>query len=196
MVTVREEPRDEELVARLRERDTGAFAILYDRHGRMAFGLAYRMLGDPSAAEDVVQEAFLSLWRQASTFRPERSAVRTWLLSIVHHRAVDRLRRRGSGEVSGAVLDSLPERADESVDVEQEVGASLEASQIRQALDALPADQRRAIELAYFGGHSHSEIARMLDVPVGTVKGRLRLGLQKMRAFLDPAGLQGAVHDA
>jgi RNA polymerase sigma-70 factor (ECF subfamily) len=118
------------------------------------------------------------------------------LLSIVHHRAVDRLRRGGSRELPGAVLDSLAEQADDSVDVEREVGASLEASQVRRALGALPPDQRRAIELAYFGGHSHSEIARMLGVPVGTVKGRLRIGLQKMRALLDQVGLQGAVHDA
>lgn len=188
-----EELSDEDLVARLTDRDTAAFAALYDRHSRIAFGLAYRMLGEPSAAEDVVQEAFLSLWRQASTFRPERSAVRTWLLSIVHHRAVDRLRRTVSREVS---VEDEPERVDESTDVEQEVSALLEARQVREALGALPADQRRAIELAYFGGHSHSEIARMLDVPLGTVKGRLRIGLQKMRALLSEAGLQGAVHDA
>jgi RNA polymerase sigma-70 factor, ECF subfamily len=184
---------DEELVARLPDRDTTAFAALYDRHSRMAFGLAYRMLGEPSAAEDVVQEAFLSLWRQASTFRPERSGVRTWLLSIVHHRAVDRMRRAVSREVS---VEHEPERVDESTDVEHEVSTLLEASQVREALNALPSDQRRAIELAYFGGHSHSEIARMLDVPLGTVKGRLRIGLQKMRVLLSEAGLQGAAHDA
>jgi RNA polymerase sigma-70 factor (ECF subfamily) len=185
------------LVARLRERDTSAFAALYDRHSRMAFGLAYRMLEDPSAAEDVVQEAFLSLWRQAESFRPEKAAVRTWLLSIVHHRAVDRLRRGGSREVSEAILEGAPERADESINIEHEVGATLEAQQIREALNTLPPDQRRAIELAYFGGHSHSEIARLLGVPMGTVKGRLRIGLQKMRVVLDQAGIrQGAVHDA
>lgn len=194
---VEEELRDEDLVARLRERDTAAFAILYDRYSRLSFGLAYRMLrDDAAAAEDVVQEAFLSLWRQAASFRPDRSTVRTWLLSIVHHRAVDRLRREGSREMASAPLEGLPEQADDRVNVEQEVGASLEASRVRQALGALPPDQRRAIELAYFAGHSHSEIARMLGVPIGTIKGRLRIGLQKMRVFLDQAGLEGAVRDA
>ncbi len=196
MVTVREDPSDEDLVARLRERDTGAFGLLYDRYSRIAFGLAYRMLGEPSAAEDVVQEAFLALWRQVATFRAERSAVRTWLLSIVHHRAIDRTRRVANREVSDTMLENSPERADESVNVEHEVRASQEALQVREAMRALPPDQRRAIELAYFGGHSHTEIARMLNIPVGTVKGRLRIGLQKMKVVLDQAGLQGAVHDA
>lgn len=191
-----DELSDEHLLARLIDRDTNAFATLYDRHNRMAFGLAYRMLGDASAAEDVVQEAFLSVWRQANTFRAGRSAVRTWLLSIVHHRAIDRLRRTDSHVLTEADLETPPERADERVDVEAEVGALLEAQQIRAALGALPPDQRRAIELAYFGGHSHSEIARMLGIPTGTVKGRLRIGLQKMRALLQDAGLQGVARDA
>jgi RNA polymerase sigma-70 factor (ECF subfamily) len=196
MVTHTEDPSDETLIAQLRERDTQAFGMLYDRHSRLAFGLAYRMLGDPSAAEDVVQDAFFSLWRQAETFQPERSAVRTWLLSIVHHRAIDRLRRASTREVPDTAADGMPERMDESIDVEHQVGVSLEAAQVRKALGALPMEQRRAIELAYFGGLSHGEIARKLGVPVGTVKGRLRIGLQKMRALLDQAGLQSAVHDA
>lgn len=195
MGTVVEELSDELLVARLQQRDTAAFSVLYDRHSRLAFGLAYRMLGDASAAEDVVQEAFLSLWRQASTFRPERSAVRTWLLSIVHHRAVDRLRRVVAREVSDVMLDYALERADESMNVEREVGASIEAGTVREALSTLPADQRHAIELAYFSGLSHSEIATKLGIPLGTVKGRLRIGLQKMRVLLDQAGLQGVIHD-
>ncbi|MDB5076002.1 MAG: sigma-70 family polymerase sigma factor [Chloroflexi bacterium] len=190
------EPSDENLVARLRNKDTEAFAALYDRHSRLAFGLAYRMLGEPSAAEDVVQEAFLSLWRQAETFKPDRSAARTWLLSIVHHRAIDRLRRVGSREVSDGALEGMPERADDSIDVEHEVGVSLEAAQVRQALGTLPLEQQQAIELAYFGGFSHSEIAQKLDVPIGTVKGRLRIGLQKMRLSLGQAHLEGAARDA
>ena len=196
MSTVVGEPSDEELVARLRERDTGAFTALYDRYSRMAFGLAHRMLGEPAAAEDVVQEAFLSVWRQADTFRPDRSAARTWLLSIVHHRAVDRLRRAASREVPESVLQDAPERVDESTNVEHEVGTRLEAVQVREALGALPPDQRVAIEMAYFSGLSHSEIASKLNIPMGTVKGRLRIGLQKMRALLDQTGLHGAVHDA
>jgi RNA polymerase sigma-70 factor (ECF subfamily) len=197
MSTVEEVQSDEELVARLRERDSGAFTMLYDRYSRMAFGLAYRMLNDPSAAEDVVQEAFLAVWRQADTFREERSAVRTWVLSIVHHRAIDRLRRGAAArEVSADVPDREADRADDSVDVEHEVGALIEARQVRSALDMLPAEQRRAIEMAYFAGLSHSEIAGELRVPLGTVKGRLRIGLQKMRALLDAPRMQGVAHDS
>jgi RNA polymerase sigma-70 factor (ECF subfamily) len=196
MGTVSGEPSDEILVARLRERDTDAFATLYDRHSRLAFGLAYRIVGEPSAAEDVVQEAFLSLWRQAESFKPERSAARTWLLSIVHHRAIDRIRRVSAREVSDAAFEGMPERADESTNVEHEVSVSMDAAQVREALDTLPREQQQAIELAYFSGLSHSEIARKLDVPVGTIKGRLRIGLQKMRTFLDQARLQGAVRDS
>jgi RNA polymerase sigma-70 factor (ECF subfamily) len=197
MSTVEEVQSDEELVARLRERDSGAFTMLYDRYSRMAFGLAYRMLNDPSAAEDVVQEAFLAVWRQADTFRGERSAVRTWVLSIVHHRAIDRLRRGAAArEVSADVPDREADRADDSVDVEHEVGALIEARQVRSALDMLPAEQRRAIEMAYFAGLSHSEIAGELRVPLGTVKGRLRIGLQKMRALLDAPRMQGVAHDS
>ncbi|HVC81132.1 MAG TPA: sigma-70 family RNA polymerase sigma factor [Chloroflexota bacterium] len=188
---------DEDLVARLRERDANAFTALYDRYSRMSFGLAYRMLSDPAAAEDVVQEAFLSVWRQADTFRPERSAARTWILSIVHHRAVDRLRRgTTTQEVSDAGLDYTPDRADESVNVEHEVRALMEANEIHRVLGLLPLEQRRAIEMAYFGGLSHTEIAGKLSVPVGTVKGRLRIGLQKMRTLLDHAEVRDTAHDA
>jgi RNA polymerase sigma-70 factor (ECF subfamily) len=197
MVTQAEGLSDEALIAQLRERNTQAFGMLYDRHSRVAFGLAYRMLGDPSAAEDIVQEAFLSLWRQAESFQPERAAARTWLLSIVHHRAIDRLRRASTREeVPEAAVEGTQDQVDESIDVEHQVGVSLDAEQVRKALGSLPTDQRHAIELAYFGGLSHSEIARKLGVPIGTVKGRLRIGLQKMRALLDQAGFQGAVHDA
>ncbi len=196
MGTVSEQLSDDVLVGLVRDRDTSAFAILYDRHSRLAFGLAYRLLGEASDAEDVVQDAFLSLWRQAETFRPEKAAARSWLLSIVHHRAVDRLRRVASQHVSDAGLEDLPERADHRVDVEHEVSVSLEGAAVREALNALPRDQQQAIELAYYGGLSHSEIASKLEVPVGTVKGRLRIGLQKMRAILDRAALQRAAHDS
>ena len=191
------EPSDELLVARLTERDSDAFAALYDRHSRIAFGLAYRLLNDASAAEDVVQEAFLSLWRQAETFQQGRSSARTWLLSIVHHRAVDRLRRKDSHEIGdGDALVQLAEREDPQASVEAQVASTLEARQIRRALEDLPPEQRQAIELAYFGGLSHSEIARQLSVPSGTVKGRLRIGLQKLRVALEASILVGETHDA
>jgi len=197
MATVEGVQSDEELVARLRERDSSAFTVLYDRYNRMAFGLAYRMLSDPLAAEDVVQEAFLSVWHQAETFQAERSAARTWVLSIVHHRAIDRIRRgTAAREVSADALENPTDRADESVDIEHQVGSLLEAKQVRQALGLLPLEQRRAIEMAYFAGLSHSEIAGRLEVPLGTVKGRLRIGLQKMRALLDSPRLQGVTNDS
>jgi RNA polymerase sigma-70 factor (ECF subfamily) len=197
MATVEGVQSDEFLVAKLLERDSSAFTVLYDRYNRMAFGLAYRMLSDPLAAEDVVQEAFLSVWRQAETFQAERSAARTWILSIVHHRAIDRIRRgTAAREVSSDALENPIDRADDSVDVEQEVGALLEAGQVRQALESLPAEQRRAIEMAYFAGLSHSEIAGQLKVPLGTVKGRLRIGLQKLRTLLDSPRLQGVTNDS
>jgi RNA polymerase sigma-70 factor (ECF subfamily) len=178
---------DEALVLRMREMDTGAFASLYDRYSRLAFGLAYRMLSDPAAAEDVVQEAFLAVWRQAATFQPAKSAARTWVLSIVHHRAIDRLRR------SDVDLEGVHDLADDSMDVEHQVDASLDAAKVHKALTALPAEQQEAIQLAYFGGLSHSEIARTLNLPTGTVKGRLRIGLHKMRAMLDHDHLEKVV---
>jgi RNA polymerase sigma-70 factor (ECF subfamily) len=196
MGALSEQLSDEALIARLRDRDTVAFATLYDRHSRMAFGLAYRMIGDAPAAEDVVQDAFLALWRQAATFQADKAAARSWLLSIVHHRAVDYLRRAGPREISGTMLEGALEQADDRIDVEREVSASLAAAQIREALGALPREQRQALALAYFGGLSHNEIAQRLGVPAGTIKGRLRLGLQKMKAILDQDGAQKAYHDA
>jgi len=153
------------------------------------------MLGDSAAAEDVVQEAFLALWRQTESYQPGRSALRTWLLSIVHHRAVDRLRHVSAREVPDAVLEGMPERADESVNVEEQVRLSLEGGRVRAALGALPPEQNQAIQLAYFGGLSQSEIAQRLEVPLGTIKSRLRLGLQKMKALLDRGNVQEAAHD-
>ena len=184
---------DEQLVDRLKERDTDAFAALYDRYSRKAFGLAYRLLNDAAAAEDVVQEAFLSLWRQAETFRPGRAALHTWLLSIVHHRAVDRLRRVDNRAIAdGMRLDAVADRLDEQVNVEEEVSLALTGQQMRGALRDLPAEQRTVIELAYFGGLSHREIAARLQIPSGTVKGRIRIGLQKLRVALGETSLQGA----
>jgi RNA polymerase sigma-70 factor (ECF subfamily) len=175
------EPTDEQLLAALGRRELGALDALYERHHRLALALAYRMLSDRPAAEDVVQEVFLAVWRQAMGYRPERGLVKTWLLAMVHHRAIDRLRRKG---VSG--MAELDERMVDSrvAPVWQQAFEQIRGEQIAAALDALPPEQRETIELAYFGGKSQSEIAEMLGVPLGTVKGRTRLALDKLRGLL------------
>ncbi len=165
-----------------------AFEVIYDRHADAAFSLAYRMCNQRALAEDVVQEAFLSLWRSPARYDGARGSVRTWVLGIVHNRAIDALRRRAvrdRGIVDGEGLEErmpAPERTD------VEVARREEARLVRDALDRLPGEQSRVIELAYFGGLTHTQIAEMLDTPVGTIKGRMRLGLSKMRVTLsDPA---------
>jgi RNA polymerase sigma-70 factor, ECF subfamily len=178
---------DEELMQLVPLGDAPAFEVLYDRHADAAFSLAYRICGLRSLAEDVVQESFLSLWRSGARYDRTRGSVRTWLLGIVHKRGIDALRRRAVRE-RGRVGDEVvrarvaaPERT------EAEVARREEAREVRDALGQLPPDQSRVIELAYFGGMTQTEIAKMLGTPVGTVKGRMRLGLAKMRMQLgDP----------
>jgi len=184
-VTARPEPSDEELLQALERRELSALEILYDRHHRMALGLARRILGEQQAAEDVVQEVFLSAWRQAERYRSERGSVKTWLLAMVHHRSVDRLRR----SPSGVLVELEAEIEDRRVaPVWEQASDRIDAEQVNAALDYLPREQRETIELAYFGGKSQSEIAELLGVPLGTVKGRTRLGLEKLRGLL--AGLR------
>jgi RNA polymerase sigma-70 factor (ECF subfamily) len=175
---------DEELMQLVHDGDARAFEAVYDRHGDAAFSLAYRMVGNRAVAEDVTQEAFLSIWRSRQRYRRDRGSVRTWVLGIVHHRTIDALRRNLVHERRRASAEGLEEReqAPELTDVE--VVRRAEASTVRSALGALPDEQSRVIELAYFGGFTHTEIAGMLDMPVGTVKGRMRLGLDKLRRAL------------
>jgi RNA polymerase sigma-70 factor, ECF subfamily len=175
---------DEELMQLVQRGDPRAFELLYDRHGGAAFSLAYRMTGNRTAAEDVSQEAFLSIWRSRLRYQPERGSVRTWLLGIVHNRAIDALRRSLVQERKRTTTEGLEERQEAPERTEVEAARRDEARQVRSALDTLPAEQRRTIELAYFGGFSQSQIAEMLEMPIGTVKGRMRLGLEKMRQHL------------
>ena len=175
---------DEEVMHLVQEGDPRAFELLYDRHGGAAFSLAYRMLGDRTGAEDVSQEAFLSIWRSRLRYQADRGSVRTWVLGIVHHRAIDALRRNIVHDRRRSSAEGIEERfeADERTDVE--AARREEARSVKAALGTLPAEQSRVIELAYFGGFSHSKIADMLDTPIGTVKGRMRLGLDKLRQQL------------
>src|SRR6476661_2137349 len=172
---------DEDVMQLVRRGDARAFEIIYERHSAAAFSLAYRMMGTRGRAEDVTQDAFLSLWRSGARYERARGSVRTWVLGIVHHRAIDQLRRSSVHDKRRASDEGLEERFEAREHTEGEVARREEAATIRSAMDTLPADQSHVIELAYFGGFTHTEIAEMLGAPVGTVKGRMRLGLEKLR---------------
>jgi RNA polymerase sigma-70 factor (ECF subfamily) len=180
---------DEDLMPLVHDGNARAFEVVFDRHADAAFSLAYRMCGRRATAQDVVQEAFLSLWRSGARYDRTRASVRTWTLGIVHNRAIDAL-RRGVVHERGRVSDEgIEERLEAPERTDEEVGRRDEARELRVALEGLPSEQSHVIELAYYGGFSHSEIATMLDTPIGTVKGRMRLGLQKMRLQLGSAGV-------
>lgn len=178
---------DEEVMQLVQQGDPRAFELLYDRHGGAAFSVAYRMVGDRAAAEDISQEAFLSIWRSRQRYAAERGSVRTWVLGVVHHRAIDSLRRNVVHQRRRASAEGIEERFEASERTDLEAARREDARHVRGALDSLPDEQCRVIELAYFGGFSHSEIAEMLETPVGTVKGRMRLGLDKLRHQLSEA---------
>lgn len=161
------------------EGDAHAFAVLYHRHLRSAAALAMQMCARPVIAEEVVQEAFLSFWRSRAHFDRRRGSVRTWVLGIVRNRAIDVLRQSVAHELATTSEEGLAELQAREL-TEREVGLRERARALRAALSGLPPEQSRVIALAYYGGYSHSEIATMLDTPVGTVKGRMRLGLRKM----------------
>jgi RNA polymerase sigma-70 factor, ECF subfamily len=179
---------DEELMQLVRRGHAAAFEVVYDRHADAAFSLACRMCGARSLAEEVVQDGFLAIWRSGARYDRDRGSVRTWILGIVHNRAIDALRRRAVRDRGRVSDEGIEERLAASDRTDLEVARRDEAREIRGALEQLPAEQSRVIELAYFGGLTHVEIASMLDTPVGTIKGRMRLGLAKMRMTLgDPA---------
>jgi RNA polymerase sigma-70 factor, ECF subfamily len=176
---------DRAALERIARGELGALDDLYERYKTMAYSIAYRITNDATLAEDVVQDAFLGAWRNAARYVEGRGSVKTWLLSIVHHRAIDAVRRRR------ATVD-LPEGSDAPPaalrlpDVWAEVSASLDADEVRAALESLTDVQREAIELAYFGGLTQVEIADRTGTPLGTVKSRMRLGLLAMRRVLSP----------
>ena len=177
---------DEELMPLVGEKDPEAFEVFYDRHGGAAYSLAYRIVGDRTSAEDVTQEAFLSIWRSGARYDRARGSVRAWTLGIVRNRAIDALRRQAAGRAPKLTFDddaALEQRPSPDLTDEQALQSD-EAQRLRGALSELPGEQSKVIELAYFGGFSHSEIAEMLSMPLGTVKGRMRLGIEKIRTQL------------
>jgi RNA polymerase sigma-70 factor (ECF subfamily) len=174
---------DRETMERLASGDLGALDQLYEQYGAMSFSIAYRITGDRAAAEDVVQEAFLGAWRNAARYADGRGTVRTWLLSIVHHRAIDAVRRRRPTTELPDVDSGLPD-ALTLPDTWAEVEVGIDREAVREALGRISPVQREAIELAYFGGLTQTEIAERTGVPLGTVKGRLRLGLEGLRAAM------------
>ncbi len=181
---------DETLLAAVRDRDAAALEALYDKHHAVALSVALRLVRNQQVAEDVVQDAFLAVWRQAGTFAGQRGSVRNWLLSIVHHRAIDWLRRREVAqppvalETLEAATGALPDT--HGGEVWEDAARSIERQQVHAALTALPVEQRQTVELAYFGGLTCQEIGERLGVPLGTVKGRMRLALRKLRVALGP----------
>jgi RNA polymerase sigma-70 factor (ECF subfamily) len=175
---------DEDVMALVQTGDPRAFEQLYDRHGGAAFSLAYRMVPNRVTAEDITQEAFISIWRSRLRYQPERGSVRTWILGIVHNRAIDGLRRNLVHDKRRASAEGIEEQHEAKELTDVEAARRIEARSVRAALEKLPDEQCRVVELAYFGGFSHSEIAGMLDEPIGTVKGRMRLGLDKLRLSL------------
>ena len=178
---------DEELMELVDAGDERAFEVVFDRHAGPGYSLALRMCGRRALAEDIVQEAFLSLWRSGTGYDRARGSVRSWVLSAVHNRAVDALRRAGAKTGRDVSDEGIAERLRSPDSTDVQVEQRDQAQRVRRALDELPPDQRQVIELAYFGGLSHSQISEMLELPPGTVKGRMRLGLSKLRSALGEA---------
>jgi RNA polymerase sigma-70 factor (ECF subfamily) len=172
---------DEALVALVARSDESALAELYDRIGGTAYGLAYRVLRDEALAEDAVQEAFLGLWRGAGSFIPERAKASTWILTLVHRRAVDLVRREQRRRAEP--IEGAPEPAVGSA--EEAAWLRLDRERVQGALAQLPDQQREAIELAYYGGYTQSELAKRLGQPLGTIKSRMFSGLTRLRELLD-----------
>ena len=178
---------EEALVALVARGDEAALAELYDRVGGIAYGIAFRVLRDDRLAEDAVQEGFLAVWRSAATYRAERAPARTWIVTLVHRRAVDLVRREERRRADPLELVQRQEPADPAGSAEDEAWLGFERERVQQALRLLPDAQREAIELSYYGGYSQSELAERLGLPLGTIKSRIFAGLARLREALDEA---------
>lgn len=189
----RDEPDDESLISALAGGGVWAMDLLYQRYSSVLYSLAYRVVADRHVAEDLLQEVFLTIWRRAGTYSPQSGSVSSWLMSIMRHRAIDHQRKAyrhyASREVSWE--ESEQDLGATSPDAWDETWLSVQSSLVRACLMRLIPEQRMVIELAYFEGHSHSEIARMCQIPLGTVKARMRLGLQHLRRELEKRGMSG-----
>jgi RNA polymerase sigma-70 factor (ECF subfamily) len=177
---------DEAVLALVSRGDDAALGELYDRYGRVAYGLALRIVRDRSLAEDAVQEAFLAVWRSAGSFLAEQGKPSTWILTLVHRRAVDVVRREERRRTDP--IDELSQPTGEATDEEAWLRAQRQV--VQEALRKLPPDQREAIELAYYGGFTQSELAERLGLPLGTIKSRMFAGLRRLRELLAEAGLE------
>jgi len=181
--------QDVDTLEALRAGDAGALRLVYDRYGGLAYSLAVRIVGDSGRAEDVVQEVMTALWRKPERFDPQRGTLRTWLLTAVRNRAIDGLRSRQRVERREVALEPEVQAGGLESDPWQAVSVGLERKALRDAMASIPAEQRQAIELSYFGGLSQVEVAAQLDLPLGTVKSRQRLGLEKLHSYLVGRGL-------
>lgn len=171
---------DEDLMMLVGEGDADAFAALYDRHSRSAYWLAHKLLREKQAAEDLTQDAFLKVWRSAHRYQPERGGVRTWILSVVRNQGIDQIRARESRRRTQERVEASAPRYEPSEAFAQ-AWHDVRLGRVREALDTLPQVQHQVLELAHFSGLTHMEIAERLRLPPGTVKGRMRLGLKKLR---------------
>lgn len=178
---------DEELMVLVAGADAAAYEVLYDRHAGAAYSLAYRICGERAGADDATQDAMLAVWRGAGGYRRHLGSVRSWILTIAHHRAIDHVRRRGRLSDRQVHDDALAERLPAADDTEAQALERENGREVRQLLGALPAEQRRIVELAFYGGFSQSELAGLLDLPLGTVKSRMRLALGKLRRAAEQA---------
>jgi RNA polymerase sigma-70 factor (ECF subfamily) len=183
---------DEALVALVARGDETALGELVDRVGRVAYGIAFRVLRDERLAEDAVQEGFLAVWRSAATFRPDRGKASTWIVTLVHRRAVDAVRREQRRRAEPLESETRPDLADPSGSAEDAAWLGFERDRVQRALRSLPDAQREAIELAYYGGYSQSELAERLGLPLGTIKSRMFAGLARLREALDDAEPEGS----
>ena len=175
---------DEDLISFVGQGDAEAFTTLHDRHSHAAFSQAYRVMGERQAAEDLAQDAFLKLWRSATSYRRERGSVRTWLLSIVRNRGIDQLRAQASRRRTQDRIEASAPRSQPS-EAFAETWRNSQRDQVRDALNTLSPPQLKVLELTYFSGYTHVQVSELLDVPLGTMKGRMRLGLKKMRDYFE-----------
>ena len=189
-----EDLNDEDLLQLLGQGNESALGALYDRYGKMAYSLAYRILGDIQAAEDAVQEAYINIWRRAGSFNETRGTARTWIMAVVHHRSID-IGRKRRGLAPRELPLEIAQLPEDPHDTWSEVSQTLDRELLTVCLGNIPKEQREVIQLAYFEGYTQREIAELKGIPLGTVKGRVRIGMEKLRSLLQELELGGSRHE-